>query len=776
MAEHPHLILPRAEVNIERRRRPGFGSRPDRDQQRQARRVREAVEGVLRRRAELPVNVNPALIVRVKTSGVVPEEQWERAGLTVLGTEADTTVILFASDGELEEFRNRVRDYGEPIPPGQRHPRYASLIGAIDELGTLRPEERIGPLLRRRGVTLDSFEPQRNYTLDVELWDFGTQPDRGARVNELAALIEARGGTVVDRYVGRTLTLFRISAPGTVVRELLNYDDVATVDDPPEPEDLTGELLELAVGDFPPPAPPPDNAPNVGVLDSGLSNAHPLIAAAVGTVVGVPERLRTDDVKGHGTRIAGLVVYGDVQRCAEARTFVPEIRVHSAKVINDAGKFDEQRLVPGQMRDAITQLHAAGCRVFNVSLCDPRNVYAGEKLTAWAATLDELARELDVIIIVSAGNYRIPQPEAEHALRNYPAYLLTEPVRLLDPSTAAIPITVGAIAEAANVPPRAEGNVGLQPVAQPGEPSPFTRSGPGANEAMKPELCDFGGNLVFDGTARDMVRYDECAVMSLNNEYVRRLFSTSVGTSLAAARISHKAAKVFSRFPDNTANLIRALLASSATIPQSAVDRLGPLGADAATRLCGYGVPDVQRATTSDNNRVVLYADAEIAFDRFFVYEVPIPAEFIENAGERYIQVSLAFDPPTRHTRVDYIGTTMSFRLIRGATLEEVIEFYRRRTEDEGPVPDMPGRNNCDLVPGPASREKGTLQRARFTMRQNPRDGYGDTYYLVVRCERKWAPDEEGPQRFAIVVEIGHPAVERLYQRIRERVRVRLRA
>ena len=61
-------------------------------------------------------------------------------------------------------------------------------------------------------------------------------------------------------------------------------------------------------------------------------------------------------------------------------------------------------------------------------------------------------------------------------------------------------------------------------------------------------------------------------------------------------------------------------------------------------------------------------------------------------------------------------------------------------------------------------------------MRQNPRKSYGDTYFLVVRCEGKWACDEDAPQRFAVVVEVGHPTVQRLHERIRERVRIRLMA
>jgi len=775
MAEHPHLLLPRAEVNIERRRRPGFAGRPVREPREQADRITQAVEGVLQRRAQSAIRVIPGLVIRVRTSGVLPEEEWERAGLTVLGTDADTSVVLFSNDAELQEFRRRLREYSQGTPEGQVNPRYASLMNAIEELGPLRAEDRLGPILRREGLNPQNFVPERVYVVDVELWDIGTQQERVVRVNEITAIIEGRGGRILDRYVGRTLTLFRVSADGRLVQAILDMEDVASVDVPPEPENLTAELLDLGIEDFGDPVALPADAPSIGVLDTGVTARHPLLAPAVGLAIGVPDRLRADDVHGHGTRVASVAVYGDVRQCATARRFAPEVRVHCAKIVNDAGRFDDEKLVPSQVRTAITELARAGCRVFNISLCDPRMVYAGDKVTSWAAILDEVAREFDIVIVVSAGNYRIPAGAAEEHFQSYPRYLVTPNVRILEPATAVIPLTVGALAESAAVPARADLNVGLQPVAREGEPAPFTRSGPGVNDVLKPELCEFGGNLLFDGAAQSFSRYDECAVVTLNNEYLRRLFSTAVGTSLAAPRVAHKAALVWQRFADGSANLVRALLASSAAIPVAAEERLLQIGADAPPRVCGYGVPDVTLATTSDDSRVVLYADDSIGLDRFFVYEIPVPEEFVNTAGERYIQVTLAFDPPTRHTRVDYMGTRMSFRLVRGATLDEVVEHYRRRAEDEGPIPEMPDRYNCALSPGPNFRDRGTLQRAKFTMRQNPRGDYGETYLLVVRCERRWSGDEDAPQRFAVVVELGHARVDQLYARIRDRVRVRVR-
>jgi hypothetical protein len=193
--------------------------------------------------------------------------------------------------------------------------------------------------------------------------------------------------------------------------------------------------------------------------------------------------------------------------------------------------------------------------------------------------------------------------------------------------------------------------------------------------------------------------------------------------------------------------------------------------------VCGYGIANVEMAATSDANRVVLYAESEMKMDHFFVYEVPIPKEYAETKGRRYISVTLAFDPPTRHSRAAYLGVEMSFRLLRGRSLEWVREHYRKRnTELEGKAAGLDGRYDCSFDLGPTIREKGSLQRGVFTMTNNPAPEYSDTYHLVVRCEKQWFPDEYAKQRFAVVVELAHTEDVRLYERVSQRVNVRLRA
>jgi hypothetical protein len=147
-----------------------------------------------------------------------------------------------------------------------------------------------------------------------------------------------------------------------------------------------------------------DDAPLIGIIDSGVNN-HPFLADIIAGAIAVPDDLGTADVWGHGTRVAGVAVFGDLRAQLGQGELQRGARLCAAKVVNDQGNFDDRRLVPSQMREAVTALNQRfGCRIFVLALADRRRIFDGGKVGTWAATLDELARELDVVIIVSAGN------------------------------------------------------------------------------------------------------------------------------------------------------------------------------------------------------------------------------------------------------------------------------------------------------------------------------------------------------------------------------------
>ncbi len=779
MPRYDHLRLIRLPEQLERRRHGGGGPPPPRDPSIHSARLSTELQTTIavQRARRRPEFVDPALILRVRMVGALQEGTWEGLGLTVLSSDEDRSLVLFADNDELHDFRQRLDTYALGTPVGQNNPVYAAFVANIESIGGVEPRDRIGAKLREDGFEAESdFVVGQQYTLDLELWDFGRRDLRERRLNEIGEYIVARGGEVLDHYIGPSISMLRMIVEGPVVRTLLGIDVVANIDLPPQPDMGAAAALALDLASVPDLNELDDDAPLIGIIDSGV-NDHPLIEDILVGAIGVPEALGTADVWGHGTRVGGIAVFGDIKGQLAAGTLNRGARLCSAKVVNDQGDFDNRRLVPSQMREAVTTLHQRfGCRIFVIALADRRLSYDGGKVGAWAATLDELAREFDVVIVVSAGN-RHPRGgnRVEQAVTEYPDYLLEAPNRFFEPAGAMNVVTVGALSHGTGIAPEQADDVRVRPITDALEPSPFTRVGPGIDGAVKPDFVDFGGTMVFDAfTARLRGGEDlpSAGVVSLHHQPVEQLFTTRSGTSYAAPTVAFKASQILALMPTASANLVRALLAGAAAVPTEASARLGLLGGDAVERVCGRGLVDLERAAYSDDARVVLYAEDELAIDHFAVYEIPIPVDFQQTPGRRTVKVSLAFDPPVRHTRTDYMGIGMSFRLIRGCHAEEVFEHYRRRNvATEGAVPEMAPRYACKLEPGPQVREKATLQRASVTFQRDV-SHYGDHYHLVVRCESGWARDLVQSQRFAVVVEISHEQDIRLYQQIRVRVQV----
>ena len=107
---------------------------------------------------------------------------------------------------------------------------------------------------------------------------------------------------------------------------------------------------------------------------------------------------------------------------------------------------------------------------------EPLLTGSNKRQGSWAEALDVIAREFKVLLVVSAGNHDTPiarvTSEAETALTGYPDYLFEPAAGLCDPATAAIPITVGALAE--HETPEVRRSTGkddiIRPVAKANEP------------------------------------------------------------------------------------------------------------------------------------------------------------------------------------------------------------------------------------------------------------------------------------------------------------------
>lgn len=219
MAQYEHLRLARLPERMERRRRPGFGSTPPRDPSVHGSRLAREVEAVLadHRRAR-PAVIDPSLILRVRLDTNISEEQWASIGLTLLSSDLDRSLILFSNENELRAFRDRLDAYVRPSSGGG-NPPYAAFVGAIAAVESVTARDRIGRRFKDEGFAgPDDFDPSETYVVDVEIWDLGDRTLREARVNQIDRYVTESGGSVLDRYIGPSVGLTRVTVGGDALQ------------------------------------------------------------------------------------------------------------------------------------------------------------------------------------------------------------------------------------------------------------------------------------------------------------------------------------------------------------------------------------------------------------------------------------------------------------------------------------------------------------------------------------------------------------------------------
>ena len=533
MPHHPdddrylHLALIREEPNPERRKRQGFPQdMPNRGGRGtygpMLRKQVEELERQARARPQPIPGVQPHLVFRVPVAAGVSSsdlvELLQQVGITIVGVERDGAVIAFRHDTDLAAFRTALDEYTQGpragINPQTGRP-YASTRWDIFEL--IEAEQmRLWSRRDRVGIRLSDMagldgreiEPGGLYVLDVELWHRGTRDLARQALDELRSLIAhapaAREG-LTDDFVGESICLARVSLTGVKLDRLLDMDIVAEVDLPPVPLFDAHAARQTTRRDFPRPPRPRADGPSVCTLDSGIASNNPLIASNVGHAEAILTReASAADAHGHGTMVSGLAVFGDVRACFQAGQFSSDITLYSARVLNDENRFDDERLIIQQMRLAIEVFKAPpyNCRVFNLSLGDDRPwLRDNTRQSLWAESLDILDRQEKVLLVVSAGNHQLGSGnnprDAEEVLTGYPHYLFEADCGLCDPATAAIPLTVGGIAQHDEPEVRrgARQDSIVRTIAVNDEPMPVTRIGPGLAGAIKPEFVAYCGNL-----------------------------------------------------------------------------------------------------------------------------------------------------------------------------------------------------------------------------------------------------------------------------------------
>jgi len=770
MDGYDHLPFSRLEPVNQRRIRRGYrATTPPPDPKAFAADIsRQLSRAVEEARKESP-GFDPRLLLKVHALGIRPNDLEAIEGLTVISQEGKDLLVLFAKEEGLNEFKNRLAQIARGEVPTRKEVMYA-----VKGWENWSKEDRIGPALRAYGTPA-----QAPFRVDVELWALERRDER----NHMLAAFEARcrenGLKQLDCLAQDAIIMYRLEVSRAGLDFLLSHRDVRMVDLPPLYQLEVG-LAHISAQDLPEVLSPEANAPGITVLDSGVNTNHPLLASAVGDAQSFLSDLGPEDENGHGTMVAGLALYGDVEQQLRSGRFMPELRLLSGR-ITDASNYS-----PGFLENRLIEAvgyftKEYGCRVFNLSIGDVHKPYTGGHVRGLAAVLDTLVRQYNVLFVVSAGNFLGTEKFPQDWREEYPDYLFTDEARIIDPAPALNVLTVGSLAkyEQPRLGQRFPNDVNYQPVARRDQPSPFTRVGPGPLGAIKPEVVEYGGNFSVDlrTEPHKLLHNDLLGELSTSHAYTAgRLFGIDVGTSFATPKVTHLAGRLLKRYPEAGPNLLRALIVAHAAIPEPTRDLFQEDDAK-AVNLVGYGKPDWNGAIYSGDSRVTLYCQEKISGQTHHFYEIPLPEDFFGGSArrKRYITVALAHMPLVRRTRIEYKGSSINFRVVKARQLEDILRIFRYTTSKEEREKLLPETGN--FKPTPNVRNKGTVQAAAWQIKQvDSRWGDDHLFIVVTRAVEPWAEQIFDEEDYALVVVLKDESEQvHYYAQVRQLLRARIR-
>ncbi|MGM1054492.1 MAG: S8 family peptidase [Bacteroidota bacterium] len=393
------------------------------------------------------------------------------------------------------------------------------------------------------------------------------------------------------------------------------------------------------------------NNVSVCLLDSGVNRLNPLLVDLI------PER-NLDSVnptwtnsdsyrQGHGTPMAGLIIYGDLidplTSSAQINVFK---NIESIKIVDSSandpdlyGQITLEAIAIGEI------MNPENKRVVCLAVTSPDNKYLGRP-SSWSAAIDQKMfgsiedRNNNTIILVSSGNLSFADR------LNYP--ISNDDLSIEDPAQAFNAITVGAYTNKDRL--DIITYPGAQLLAQRGQMSPCNTTSISWNKnwPKKPDIVFEGGN---DGIFNSGILDEESLkLLSTGVGGIGRYWlSTMADTSAATALASKFAAELYQKYPSYLPETIRALIIHSADWNGIMLNNrsLDSLSSEEKSRLLarvGYGIPDLNKAKYSAENSLNIIAERtlkpfkfeenRVKTNVFHLFDLPWPTDILSDLAE----------------------------------------------------------------------------------------------------------------------------------------------
>jgi hypothetical protein len=721
----------------------------------------------------------------------------------IIGASAGSDPDLTKLQQKIEQFINSEVGGGKvseiwQILPRIRRPEY--ILPPELEMGQIQDDQIytvdvgiscIGEesKLKNHPKPKESYGKEENYNKAINKWTY----NRTLTYEQWDAIKiqrEDEFDLFVNEYQGKTFDIIddktsihselpdsfscRISLSGKGLKDIvLNFPYVFDISLPDEvcndssPE-IQQEDLELSFTL----EQPDSNAATVCIIDSGIQENHPLLKSAIITEDSrswVPNEidLTADRVArgGHGTGVAGAVLYPRLVPTSGQQQAVCWLQ--NARVLDRDCNLPQTLFPPTLIANIVDLYYKTGTRIFNHSIAGSTPCRT-QYMSAWAAGIDNLSWQHDILFIVAAGNLPIDGQVGKARLsvkdflqngRYYPDYLLENSCRVPNPAQSFQALTVGSISI------QTFKDLSRTSIAPKDYPSSFSCTGLGIWDSIKPEVVEYGGDLVTDcGTPPTFTQPPEvCPDLVRSTLDGGSLVSRDrVGTSYAVPKVAHIAACLAAALPNESCLLYRALIVQSARLPDWVETENFNLYD--AVRMLGYGIPSLDRALGGSNHRITLLArgDRQISARQAQIYEVSLPQELRSPGDDRDIRVEITLSYKaqprrTRRARKKYLSTWLDWECSKKGEdserfLERVLKEY-----DATPMSEegseifqwvLGKRKNWGQAKN-VSRQEGTLQKDWTIVKSYD---LRESFCIAVVGHEGWNNDPEASVPYALVV------------------------
>lgn len=338
-----------------------------------------------------------------------------------------------------------------------------------------------------------------------------------------------------------------------------------------------------------------EKLPVVGLFDSGAEKDVFFNHCQEGDTLYSKEEISL----GHGTKVGSLICFGDFLN-------KEKLGVGKCKIISCIAqpniKISEYRILLN-LENALKK-YSKVAKIWNLSLSGDTEI-SSDSFSDFASSLDQLQKDYEVLFIKSAGNCK--------NLKNSKILCGAESLRA---------ITVGAIANKCS------------DLVKTNYVPPFSRTGPGPFNIVKPELVYYGGNVFSNAKTIGVTTFNDSGVVV-----------SASGTSFSTPRVSALAAHINYKLPGEfNPLLVKGLLIHNAKYPS-----IDFSNETSIKEKYGYGIPSqLDDVFFEPDSQVTIIFQGKIEKGEFLeTLDIPYPKNLVDSEGfyNGEIIVTLITDP-----------------------------------------------------------------------------------------------------------------------------------